>query len=62
MIPLMSFNLQKRLAIRWTAAGITATGEGKIVDAITVLFMDASGAIYDAWDFYDEKEMPSIEG
>jgi len=57
-IPVMSWNTEKRLAFQWTITGQAKDGKSYVVPAITVLFMQPNGLVYDSWDWWDDRALP----
>lgn len=57
-IPVMSWNTEKRLAFQWTITGESKDGKSFVVPAISVLFMQPDGLIYNSWDWWDDRALP----
>ena len=57
-IPVMSWNTEKRLAFQWTITGQARDGRSYVVPAVSVLFMNKDGQVYNAWDWWDDRALP----
>ena len=57
-IPVMSWNTEKRLAFQWTITGQAVTGQSYVIPAISVLFMNSDGTVYNSWDWWDDRALP----
>lgn len=60
IIPVMSWNTEKRLAFRWTITGQTKDDNTAIVPAISVLFINTDGLVTQAWDWWDTTLLPNF--
>jgi hypothetical protein len=58
LIPVMSWNAEKRVAFLWAIEGMLTNGEVIHRQAITTLFLWKNGTIQYAWDFLDPTDLP----
>ena len=58
-IPVMSWDTTKRVAFRYTLAGVDTNGNTAVIDAISVLFLNPDLSIVHSWDFWDDKQWPA---
>jgi len=58
IIPVMSWNAEKRVAFVWSIEGMLTTGEIIHRPAISTLFLWRNGTIQFAWDFLDPTDLP----
>jgi len=60
-IPVNSWNMEKRTAVRWTINGVRTSDHSAVsAPAISVFFQNKTGGIDDAWSFYDSRAAAGV--